>query len=99
VFVDKSSSEGPIWQRFESSSPEAEYYHVDSKRCHIVGLSEDDLSPQTHLVVMHDIAPSDTTIRSHMDKWNNYQRTLASRNIERLAQDAMGLEKQSIRPM
>jgi hypothetical protein len=43
--------------------PKSEYYHVDSKRCHIVGPSEDDLSPQTHLLVMHDIAPPDTTIR------------------------------------
>jgi len=43
--------------------PETKYYHVDSKRCHIVGPSEDDLSPQTHLLVMHDIAPPDTTIR------------------------------------
>ena len=43
--------------------PETKYYHVDSKRCHIVGPSEDDLSPQTHLLVMHDIAPPDTKIR------------------------------------
>jgi hypothetical protein len=43
--------------------PETKYRHVDSKHCHIVGPSEDDLSPQTHLLVMHDIAPPDTTIR------------------------------------
>jgi len=42
--------------------PETEYYHVDSKHCHI-GPSEDDLSQQAHLLVMHDIASPDTTIR------------------------------------
>src|SRR5436309_967966 len=43
--------------------PESHYHHVDSKWCHVVGPSSGDITPQSHLMVIDNLAPSDAALR------------------------------------
>jgi hypothetical protein len=43
--------------------PESHYHHVDYKCCHVVGPSSGDITPQSHLIVMDNLAPSDAVLR------------------------------------